>query len=41
MVKGFVEAARTSGDPFDLYRAVRRFSRVQETLYPLAPALIR
>ena len=38
MVKGFVEAARTSGDPIDLYRAVRRFARVQETLYPLAPA---
>jgi phospholipase/carboxylesterase len=38
MVKGFVEAARTSGDPLDLYRAVRRFARVQETLYPLAPA---
>src|SRR5262245_47820798 len=38
MVNGFVEAARTSGDPIDLYRAVRRFARVQETLYPLAPA---
>jgi phospholipase/carboxylesterase len=38
MVKGFVEAARTSADPLDLYRAVRRFARVQETLYPLAPA---
>jgi phospholipase/carboxylesterase len=38
MVKGFGEAARTSADPLDLYRAVRRFARVQETLYPLAPA---
>jgi phospholipase/carboxylesterase len=38
MVHGFVEAARESGDPIDLYRAVRRFARVQETLYPLAPA---
>src|SRR5439155_1709362 len=31
-------AARASDDPFDLYRALRRFARVQETLYPLAPA---
>jgi len=38
MVGAFVEAARTSGDPFDLYRALRRFGRVQESLYPLAPA---
>jgi phospholipase/carboxylesterase len=38
MVNGFVAAARESGDPIDLYRAVRRFARVQETLYPLAPA---
>jgi phospholipase/carboxylesterase len=35
----FVEAARASGDPFDLYRALRRFAGVQEGLYPLAPAL--
>ena len=35
----FVEAARASGDVFDLYRALRRFSRVQEALYPLAPVL--
>ena len=39
MVTAFVEAARASGDPFDLYRALRRFSRVQEALYPLAPVL--
>src|SRR6476469_2948459 len=38
MVNGFVQAARESGDPIDLYRAVRRFARVQETLYPLAQA---
>jgi phospholipase/carboxylesterase len=38
-VGAFVEAARGSGDPFDLYRALRRFSRVQEALYPLAPVL--
>jgi phospholipase/carboxylesterase len=39
MVTAFVDAARASGDPFDLYRALRRFGRVQEALYPLAPAL--
>jgi len=39
MVGAFVDAARASGDPFDLYRALRRFSRVQEALYPLAPVL--
>jgi phospholipase/carboxylesterase len=39
MVGAFVEAARASGDPFDLYRALRRFSRLQEVLYPLAPVL--
>ena len=39
MVNGFVGgSAPASGDPIDLYRAVRRFARVQETLYPLAPA---
>lgn len=35
----FVEAAGSGGDPFELYRALRRFSRVQEALYPLAPVL--
>ena len=39
MVGAFVEAARGAGDPFDLYRALRRFSRIQEALYPLAPVL--
>jgi phospholipase/carboxylesterase len=38
IVATFVSAARASGDPLDLYRAMRRFGRVQETLYPLAPA---
>ena len=28
---------RSPEDPIDLYRALRRFARVQETLYPLAP----
>jgi phospholipase/carboxylesterase len=37
LVKIFVEAARPPGDPMGLYRALRRFTRVQETLYPLAP----
>jgi phospholipase/carboxylesterase len=37
IVSAFVEAARSSGDPIDLYRALRRYSRVQEALYPLAP----
>jgi phospholipase/carboxylesterase len=39
LVAAFVDAARASGDPFDLYRALRRFARVQEALYPLAPIL--
>jgi phospholipase/carboxylesterase len=38
MLAAFVTAARGSDDPFDLYRALRRFARVQESLYPLAPA---
>jgi phospholipase/carboxylesterase len=38
MVDSFVTAARAATDPFDLYRAMRRFARVQEALYPLAPA---
>jgi phospholipase/carboxylesterase len=37
IVTAFVEAARSSGEPFELYRALRRFARLQETLYPLAP----
>jgi phospholipase/carboxylesterase len=39
MVTAFVGAAREAGDPFELYRALRRFARVQEALYPLAPVL--
>src|SRR5262249_9725883 len=39
LVSAFVEAARTPGDVLGLYRAMRRFAPVQETLYPLAPAL--
>ena len=39
MVTAFVTAARETGEPFDLYRALRRFARVQEGLYPLAPVL--
>src|SRR5688572_24397584 len=37
LVAAFVEAARTPHDPIGLYRALRRFASVQETLYPLAP----
>jgi phospholipase/carboxylesterase len=39
LVGAFVEAARSSGDVVDLYRALRRFPRAQEALYPLAPVL--
>jgi phospholipase/carboxylesterase len=38
LVTAFVAAARTPDNPIDLYRALRRFARIQETLYPLAPA---
>jgi len=38
VVTAFVAAARGSGDPLDLYRTLRRVARVQESLYPLAPA---
>lgn len=37
LVAAFVEAARSPGDAIGLYRALRRFAGVQETLYPLAP----
>jgi phospholipase/carboxylesterase len=37
LVKAFVEASQSSEGPIGLYRALRRFSGVQETLYPLAP----
>ena len=38
IVAAFTTAARESDEPFNLYRALRRFARVQEALYPLAPA---
>ena len=38
MASAFVDAGRGGGDAFELYRALRRFGRVQEALYPLAPA---
>lgn len=38
MLTAFVDAGRAGGSPFELYRALRRFGRVQEALYPLAPA---
>ena len=39
LVNAFVAAARAAGDPFDLYRALRRFGRIQEALYPLTPVV--
>ena len=38
MVDAFVEGAKTPEDLLGLFRTIRRFGRVQETLYPLAPA---
>ena len=38
LVDAFVEASKTPDDLIGLFRALRRFARVQETLYPLAPA---
>ena len=38
LVNAFGEAAGAADNPIDLYRAIRRFARIQETLYPLAPA---
>jgi phospholipase/carboxylesterase len=38
LVTSFVEASKTPHDMIGLYRALRRFARIQETLYPLAPA---
>ena len=38
LVSAFVEAAKAPDDPIGLYRALRRFAGVQETLYPIAPA---
>src|SRR5437879_4698054 len=37
LVTAFAAAARSPDNPIDLYRALRRFARIQETLYPLAP----
>lgn len=39
LVTAFVEAANAPHDPIGLYRAMRRFAPIQETLYPLAPIL--
>jgi phospholipase/carboxylesterase len=39
LVDAFATASRDSGEIFDLYRALRRFARIQEGLYPLAPVL--
>jgi phospholipase/carboxylesterase len=37
LVAAFVEAALRPDEPLGLFRALRRFARVQEALYPLAP----
>jgi phospholipase/carboxylesterase len=39
LVAAFVAATQDPADPIGLYRALRRFARVQEALYPLAPVL--
>jgi phospholipase/carboxylesterase len=39
LVGAFVEAAREPHEPIGLFRALRRFAPLQETLYPLASAL--
>jgi phospholipase/carboxylesterase len=39
LVAAFAAAARSPGDAIGLYRALRRYARIQEALYPLAPAL--
>jgi phospholipase/carboxylesterase len=38
LIDAFAEATR-SGQPIELYRALRRFAPLQEALYPLAPVL--
>lgn len=38
LIEAFAVAAR-SGEPIELYRALRRFAPLQEALYPLAPVL--
>src|SRR5215475_15486154 len=37
LVDAFVVASQSVEGPIGLYRALRRFGRIQETLYPLAP----
>ncbi len=37
LVAAFTDAAQAPGEPIGLFRALRRFARVQEALYPLAP----
>jgi len=39
LIAAFVEAAHAPHEPIGLFRALRRFAPLQETLYPLAPAL--
>jgi phospholipase/carboxylesterase len=39
LVEAFVGAATVPEEPIGLYRALRRFGAIQESLYPLAPAL--
>jgi hypothetical protein len=38
LAAAFGEAAKSPDDAIGLYRALRRFARIQEALYPLAPA---
>src|SRR5881628_1282593 len=38
ILAAFAAAARAADDLVELFRKLRRFARVQETLYPLAPA---
>jgi phospholipase/carboxylesterase len=37
LLTAFAAAAQSADDPINLYRAIRRFARIQEALYPLAP----
>jgi phospholipase/carboxylesterase len=39
LVEAFAAATADDAEPIGLYRALRRFSGIQEALYPLAPAL--
>jgi phospholipase/carboxylesterase len=38
LIADFVEASQSPEDAIGLYRALRRFARIQEAFYPLAPA---